>query len=197
MRLAGVRTVLHITEVNETERELLKRLGFQNLQETDMADNELWEYCTDFNVSKKIDYQQIGENLIIASDGKIFLRIENGFYIDGNRNEYRFTAGTLIPVLIQNPQPTYPEITDAEYHDEFGKEKAYWDYEVKLDSNRYVTVRVTEASGKIETVENEDGLKVYDYDGRYIVNYPYQEKDVLSVVSARYNKKEKGFGQEL
>lgn len=197
MRLAGVRTVLHITEVNETERELLKRLGFQNLQETDMADNELWEYCTDFNVSKKIDYQQIGENLIIASDGKIFLRIENGFYIDGNRNEYRFTAGTLIPVLIQNIQPTYPEITDAEYHDEFGKEKAYWDYEVKLDSNRYVTVRVTEASGKIETVENEDGLKVYDYDGRYIVNYPYQEKDVLSVVSARYNKKEKGFGQEL
>lgn len=197
MRLAGVRTVLHITEVNETERELLKRLGFQNLQETDMADNELWEYCTDFNVSKKIDYQQIGENLIIASDGKIFLRIENGFYIDGNRNEYRFTAGTLIPVLIQNTQPTYPEITDAEYHDEFGKEKAYWDYEVKLDSNRYVTVRVTEASGKIETVENEDGLKVYDYDGRYIVNYPYQEKDVLSVVSARYNKKEKGFGQEL
>ena len=197
MRLAGVRTVLHITEVNETERELLKRLGFQNLQETDMADNELWEYCTDFNVSKKIDYQQIGENLIIASDGKIFLRIENGFYIDGNRNEYRFTAGTLIPVLIQNTQPTYPEITDADYHDEFGKEKAYWDYEVKLDSNRYVTVRVTEASGKIETVENEDGLKVYDYDGRYIVNYPYQEKDVLSVVSARYNKKEKGFGQEL
>ncbi|WP_342981053.1 MULTISPECIES: hypothetical protein [unclassified Ruminococcus] len=197
MRLTGVRTVLHITEVNETERELLKRLGFQNLQETDMADNELWEYCTDFNVSKKIDYQQIGENLIIASDGKIFLRIENGFYIDGNRNEYRFTAGTLIPVLIQNTQPTYPEITDAEYHDEFGKEKAYWDYEVKLDSNRYVTVRVTEASGKIETVENEDGLKVYDYDGRYIVNYPYQEKDVLSVVSARYNKKEKGFGQEL
>lgn len=197
MRLAGVRTVLHITEVNETERELLKRLGFQNLQETDMADNELWEYCTDFNVSKKIDYQQIGENLIIASDGKIFLRMENGFYIDGNRNEYRFTAGTLIPVLIQNTQPTYPEITDAEYHDEFGKEKAYWDYEVKLDSNRYVTVRVTEASGKIETVENEDGLKVYDYDGRYIVNYPYQEKDVLSVVSSRYNKKEKGFGQEL
>lgn len=197
MRLAGVRTVLHITEVNETERELLKRLGFQNLQETDMADNELWEYCTDFNVSKKIDYQQIGENLIIASYGKIFLRMENGFYIDGNRNEYRFTAGTLIPVLIQNTQPTYPEITDAEYHDEFGKEKAYWDYEVKLDSNRYVTVRVTEASGKIETVENEDGLKVYDYDGRYIVNYPYQEKDVLSVVSARYNKKEKGFGQEL
>lgn len=197
MRLAGVRTVLHITEVNETERELLKRLGFQNLQETDMADNELWEYCTDFYVSKKIDYQQIGENLIIASDGKIFLRIENGFYIDGNRNEYRFTAGTLIPVLIQNTQPTYPEITDAEYHDEFGKEKAYWDYEVKLDSNRYVTVRVTEASGKIETVENEDGLKVYDYDGRYIVNYPYQEKDVLSVVSSRYNKKEKGFGQEL
>lgn len=56
MRLAGVRTVLHITEVNETERELLKRLGFQNLQETDMADNELWEYCTDFNVSKEIDY---------------------------------------------------------------------------------------------------------------------------------------------
>lgn len=197
MRLAGVRTVLHIAEVNETEKEILKKLGFLDLQETDMADNEMWEYCTDFYVSKKIDYQQIGENLIIASDGKIFLRIENGFYIDGNRNEYRFTAGTLIPVLIQNTQPTYPEITDAEYHDEFGKEKAYWDYEVKLDSNRYVTVRVTEASRKIETVENEDGLKVYDYDGRYIVNYPYQEKDVLSVVSARYNKKEKGFGQEL
>ena len=75
MRLAGVRTVLHITEVNETERELLKRLGFQDLQETDMADNELWEYCTDFNVSKKIDYQQIGENLIIASDGKISLSV--------------------------------------------------------------------------------------------------------------------------
>ena len=112
MRLAGVRTVLHITEVNETERELLKRLGFQNLQETDMADNELWEYCTDFNVSKKIDYQQIGENLIIASDGKIFLRMENGFYIDRNRNEYRFTAGTLIPVLIRNAQPAYPEITE-------------------------------------------------------------------------------------
>ena len=186
MRLAGVRTVLHITEVNETERELLKRLGFQNLQETDMADNELWEYCTDFNVSKKIDYQQIGENLIIASDGKIFLRMENGFYI-----------GTLIPVLIRNAQPAYPEITEAEYHDELGKEKAYWDYEVRLENNRYVTIRVTEASGKIETVENEDGLKVYDYDGRYIVNYPYQEKDVLSVVSARYNKKEKGFGQEL
>lgn len=197
MRLAGVRTVLHIAEVNETEKEILKKLGFLDLQETDMADNEMWEYCTDFYVSKKIDYQQIGENLIIASDGKIFLRIENGFYIDGNRNEYRFTAGTLIPVLIQNTQPTYPEITDAEYHDEFGKEKAYWDYEVKLDSNRYVTVRVTEASRKIETVENEDGLKVYDYDGRYIVNYPYQEKDVLSIVSARYNKKEKGFGQEL
>lgn len=197
MRLAGVRTVLHIAEVNETEKDILKKLGFLDLQETDMADNEMWEYCTDFYVSKKIDYQQIGENLIIASDGKIFLRIENGFYIDGNRNEYRFTAGTLIPVLIQNTQPTYPEITDAEYHDEFGKEKAYWDYEVKLDSNRYVTVRVTVASGKIETVENEDGLKVYDYDGRYIVNYPYQEKDVLSVVSARYNKKEKGFGQEL
>lgn len=197
MRLAGVRTVLHIAEVNETEKDILKKLGFLDLQETDMADNEMWEYCTDFYVSKKIDYQQIGENLIIASDGKIFLRIENGFYIDGNRNEYRFTAGTLIPVLIQNTQPTYPEITDAEYHDEFGKEKAYWDYEVKLDSNRYVTVRVTEASGKIETVENEDGLKVYDYDGRYIVNYPYQEKDVLSVVSSRYNKKEKGFGQEL
>lgn len=103
----------------------------------------------------------------------------------------------MIPVLIRNTLPAHPEITDAEYHDEFGKEKAYWDYEVKLDSNRYVTVRVTEASGKIETVENEDGLKVYDYDGRYIVNYPYQEKDVLSVVSARYNKKEKGFGQEL
>ena len=197
MRLAGVRTVLHIAEVNETEKDILKKLGFLDLQETDMADNEMWEYCTDFYVSKKIDYQQIGENLIIASDGKIFLRIENGFYIDGNRNEYRFTAGTLIPVLIQNTQSTYPEITDAEYHDEFGKEKAYWDYEVKLDSNRYVTVRVTEASGKIETVENEDGLKVYDYDGRYIVNYPYQEKDVLSVVSARYNKIEKGFGEEL
>ena len=40
MRLTGVRTVLHITEVNETERELLKRLGFQNLQETDMADSQ-------------------------------------------------------------------------------------------------------------------------------------------------------------
>lgn len=116
MRLAGVRTVLHIAEVNETEKDILKKLGFLDLQETDMADNEMWEYCTDFYVSKKIDYQQIGENLIIASDGKIFLRIENGFYIDGNRNEYRFTAGTLIPVLIQNTQPTYPEITDAEYH---------------------------------------------------------------------------------
>ena len=122
---------------------------------------------------------------------------ENGFYIDGNRNEYRFTAGTLIPVLIRNAQPAYPEITDAEYHDEFEKEKAYWDYEVKLDSNRYVTVRVTEASGKIQTVENEDGLKVYDYDGRYIVNYPYQEKDILTVVSARYNKEEKGIGEDL
>ena len=157
MRLAGVRTVLHIAEVNETEKDILKKLGFLDLQETDMADNEMWEYCTDFYVSKKIDYQQIGENLIIASDGKIFLRIENGFYIDGNRNEYRFTAGTLIPVLIQNTQSTYPEITDAEYHDEFGKEKAYWDYEVKLDSNRYVTVRVTEASGKIETVKTKTG----------------------------------------
>lgn len=197
MRLTGVRTVLHIAEVNETERALLKRLGFLDLQETDIADNEMWDYCTDFNIARKIDYQKIGDNLILASDGKVFLRIENGFYIDGNRNEYRFTAGTLIPVLIRNTLPAYPEITDAEYHDEFGKEKAYWDYEVKLDSNRYVTVRVTEASGKIETVENEDGLKVYDYDGRYIVNYPYQEKDVLSVVSARYNKKEKGFGQEL
>lgn len=197
MRLAGIRTVLHIAEVNETEKEILKKLGFLDLQETDMADNEMWEYCTDFYVSKKIDYQQIGENLIIASDGKIFLRIENGFYIDGNRNEYRFTAGTLIPVLIRNAQPAYPEITDAEYHDEFEKEKAYWDYEVKLDSNRYVTVRVTEASGKIQTVENEDGLKVYDYDGRYIVNYPYQEKDILTVVSARYNKEEKGIGEDL
>ena len=126
MRLAGVRTVLHITEVNETERELLKRLGFQDLQETDMADNELWEYCTDFNVSKKIDYQQIGENLIIASDGKIFLRMENGFYIDRNRNEYRFTAGTLIPVLIRNAQPAYPEITEAEYHDELGIMRSSW-----------------------------------------------------------------------
>lgn len=77
MRLAGVRTVLHIAEVNETEKDILKKLGFLDLQETDMADNEMWEYCTDFYVSKKIDYQQIGENLIIASDGKIFLRIEN------------------------------------------------------------------------------------------------------------------------
>lgn len=49
MRLAGVRTVLHIAEVNETERALLKRLGFLDLQETDIADNEMWDYCADIN----------------------------------------------------------------------------------------------------------------------------------------------------
>jgi len=43
----------------------------------------LWEYCTDFNVSKKIDYQQIGENLIIASDGKIFLKFTGTIRITG------------------------------------------------------------------------------------------------------------------
>lgn len=46
MRLAGIRTVLHIAEVNETEKEILKKLGFLDLQETDMADNEMWEYLS-------------------------------------------------------------------------------------------------------------------------------------------------------
>lgn len=92
--------------------------------------------------------------------------MENGFYIDRNRNEYRFTAGTLIPVLIRNAQPAYPEITEAEYHDELGKEKAYWDYEVRLENNRYVTIRVTEASGKTETVS--DRYEVADFVGTWI-----------------------------
>lgn len=101
MRLAGVRTVLHIAEVNETERALLKRLGFLDLQETDIADNEMWDYCADFNIARKIDYQKIGDNLILASDGKVFLRIENGFYIDGNRR---------IQVHSRNFDPgSYPE----------------------------------------------------------------------------------------
>lgn len=70
MRLAGVRTVLHIAEVNETEKDILKKLGFLDLQETDMADNEMWEYCTDFYVSKKIDYHlTVMKSLILSVPG--------------------------------------------------------------------------------------------------------------------------------
>ena len=71
--------------------------------------------------------------------------------------------------IIQKLTSAY-EITDAEYHDEAGKERAYWDHEVKIADKRYVLVRFYEKTGLIYVVENENGLKVYDYDGRY-----YQE----------------------
>ena len=97
--------------------------------------------------------------------------------------------------IIQKLTSVY-EITDAEYHDEAGKERAYWDHEVKIADKRYVLVRFYEKTGLIYVVENENGLKVYDYDGRYYQEV-FSENRVFCFVKSYYEKEEKSCGKDL
>mgnify|MGYP004542308099 CR=1 FL=1 len=193
MRLSGAKTILHITEVNEIEREMLKALGFLKSGESDGC--EYWEYSINFSQENEVTYQEIGSNLILGSDGSVFIKLQNSSYMDKDKNEYRYDNNKLVPVLIRNNHlPEIPEfeITDAEYHDEFGKEKAYWDYEVKIADNRYVLIRVYDKAGLIYTVQNEDGSKIYDYDGNYF-SESFDEEKVFAFVKEHYEKEEKGY----
>lgn len=197
MRLTGIKTVLRIVEVTEIEREMLKTLGFLKSGEVDGT--EIWERFMDFSQKKEVLYQEIGSNLILGLNGSVFIKLQNGYYMDKDRNEYRYDNGKLEPVLIRNnrlPETSGFEVTDAEYHDELGKEKAYWDYEVKIAENRYVLVRVYEKAGLIYTVQNEDGSKIYDYDGNYI-SETFEEEKVFAFVKEHYEKEEKGYGWDL
>lgn len=193
MRLSGAKTILHITEVNEIEREMLKALGFLKSGESDGC--EYWEYSVNFSKKNEVAYQKIGSNLILGSDGSVFIKLRNGSYMDKDRNEYRYDNNKLVPVLIRNnhlPETPEFEITDAEYHDELGKEKAYWDYEVKIADNRYVLIRAYDKAGLIYTVQNEDGSKIYDYDGNYF-SESFDEEKVFAFVKEHYEKEEKGY----
>ena len=193
MRLAEIKTVLHITEVNDIERKMLETLGFHKSGEVD--DCECWEHFIDFSQKNEVAYQEIGSNLILGSDGAVFIKLQNGYYMDKDRNEYQYDNEKLTLVLIRNnhlPAASEFEVTDAEYHDEFGKEKAYRDYEVKIAENRYVLVRVYEKTGLIYTVQNEDGSKIYDYDGNCISEM-FEEEKVFAFVKEHYEKEEKGY----
>ena len=197
MRLAGIKTVLRIVEVTEIECEMLETLGFFKSGEVDGA--EIWERFMEFSQKNEVVYQEIGSNLILGSDGSVFIKLQNGYYMDKCKNEYRYDNGKLVPVLIRNnrlPATSGFEITDTEYHDELGKEKAYWDHEVKIAENRYVLVRVYEKAGLIYTVQNEDGSKIYDYDGNYI-SETFEEEKVFAFVKEHYEKEEKGYGWDL
>lgn len=192
MRLSSVKTVMYIAEVNDIEREMLETLGFHKSGEVDGC--ECWEHSMDFSQKNAVTYQEIGTNLILGSDGAVFIKLQNGYYTDKDRNEYRYNNSKLVPVLIQNKgmlsTPKF-EITDAEYHDELGKEKAYWDYEVKIADNRYVLIRVYD-KGLIYTVQNEEGSKIYDYDGNYF-SETFEEEKVFAFVKEHYEKEEKGY----
>lgn len=192
MRLSSVKTVMYIAEVNDIEREMLETLGFHKSGEADGC--ECWEHSMDFSQKNAVTYQEIGTNLILGSDGAVFIKLQNGYYTDKDRNEYQYNNSKLVPVLIQNKgmlsTPKF-EITDAEYHDELGKEKAYWDYEVKIADNRYVLIRVYD-KGLIYTVQNEEGSKIYDYDGNYF-SETFEEEKVFAFVKEHYEKEEKGY----
>lgn len=197
MRLTEVKTVLHIAEVNDVEREMLETLGYHKSKESDGC--ECWEYSINFSQENEVTYQEIGSNLILGSDGAVFIKLQNGYYTDKDRNEYRYDNSKLVPVLIQNKgilsTPEF-EITDVEYHDELGKEKAYWDYEVKIADNRYVLIRVYDKVGLIYTVQNEEGSKIYDYDGNYF-SETFEEEKVFAFVKENYEKEEKGYEWDL
>lgn len=99
MKLTGVRTIIHIEDMNDAEKNFLQNNGFEDMQETDIADNEMWEHILDFNTSKQTpDYKRIGSSLVVSSDGIIFLKLENGNYIDSQKQEYRFQNNEMILV---------------------------------------------------------------------------------------------------
>ena len=41
MKLTGVRTVVHVENMNDVEKNFLQDNGFEDIQETDIADNEM------------------------------------------------------------------------------------------------------------------------------------------------------------
>lgn len=99
MKLTGVRTIIHIEDMNDAEKNFLQDNGFEDMQETDIADNEMWEHILDFNTSKQTpDYKRIGSSLVISSDGIVFLKLENGNYIDSQKQEYRFQDNKMVLV---------------------------------------------------------------------------------------------------
>lgn len=195
MKLSGIKTVLYITEVNDVEREMLKMLGFHEIN----ADG-YWEYFMDVSKNSNIAYQEIGTSIVLDSDGAIFIKQQDGYYIDKDKNEYRYEAGKMVPVLIRNSRLTSDsrfEVTDSEYHDEQGDEKEYWDHEVKLANDRYVLVRNYVHTDLCYVVQNADGSTVYGDDGIFYPNFPYAENEVLDLVLDYYERNEKGFENDL
>lgn len=195
MKIAGGTTIIYVSEVTDVEQEILKTLGF--VKTSIQGDNEVWERPFHFQCESQNGFHEISKNLVLGPDGAIFLKLENGFYIDKNRNEYRFQNNEMIPGLIRNTRSVYPyELTECEYHDELGKEKAYWDYEVNIANDRYVLVRVYTKNSLAHIVEDENGFKVYDYDNQYH-SEDFDEKSVLEFVKQRFEKEEKDYGCDL
>lgn len=195
MKITGGTTMIYVSEVADVEQEILKTLGFTRTSIQD--NNEVWERPFHFQYESTKGFHEISENLVLGPNGAIFLKLENEFYIDKNRNEYRFQDNKMIPVLIRNTRSVYPyELTECEYHDELGKEKAYWDYEVKIANDRYVLVRVYTENSLAHIVEDENGFKIYDYDNQYH-SEDFDEKSVLEFVKQRFEKEEKDYGCDL
>lgn len=195
MKIAGGTTIIYVSEITDVEQEILKTLGFVKTSIQD--DNEVWERPFHFQCESQNGFYEINENLVFGANGAIFLKMENGFYIDKNRNEYRFQNNEMIPVLVRNTRSVYPyELTECEYHDELGKEKAYWDYEVNIANDRYVLVRVYTENSLAHIVEDEKDRKVYDYDNHYH-SETFDEKSVLEFVKQRFEKEEKDYGCDL
>ena len=86
MKITGILSVLHITDLNEIERELLSELGFKYTN-NDIYGQERWEYIQSKDLD--IEYHQITDGLIISSSGAVYIRAAEGYFIDKDNNKYQ------------------------------------------------------------------------------------------------------------
>lgn len=86
MKVTRILSVVHITDLNEIERELLSELGFKYIN-NDIFGNERWEYVQSEDLD--IEYHQITDGLIISSCGTVYIRSAEGYFIDKDNNKYQ------------------------------------------------------------------------------------------------------------
>lgn len=196
MKLSGVKTIIQISGVTDLEAEMLKASGFQDSGRKDSCGNEFWEHKLGIPMETDV-FRQIGELIFLGSNGKIFLKLDDGTYTDRQQNLYRMENEKLIMIKDEVSSEMEYEVTDSECHDQDGKENAYWDHEVRLEDDRFILVRNYVNTGLIYVVKNEDGSTVYDYMGNCHPDFDYSEEEVLRFVKHYYEKNEAGNESDL
>ena len=85
MNITGMKSVIHVMDLNDIERELLTKLGFKHTC-NDSFGYERWEYIQSAELN--VEYHQITDGLIISSYGVVYIRTTEGYFIDKVNNKY-------------------------------------------------------------------------------------------------------------